>query len=104
MKEEGIPFNTVMDRALETTKVMHTPRTMNKVRSRADSMESKAPPDTPTKNMEIMAMRVGNLPLHGTKLLVIMAMSRSLGESMMRQPTMPAALHPNPMHMVFENL
>lgn len=104
MKEEGIPFNTVMERALETTKVMHTPRTMNRVRSRADSMESKAPPDTPTKNMEMMAMRVGNLPLHGTKLLVIMAMSRSLGESMMRQPTMPAALHPNPIHMVLENL
>lgn len=104
MKEEGIPFNTVMERTLETAKVMHTPRTMNRVRSRADSMESKAPPDTPTKNMEIMAMRVGNLPLQGTKLLVIMAMSRSLGESMMRQPTMPAALHPNPIHMVLENL
>ena len=100
MKEEGIPFNTVMERTLETAKVMHTPRTMNRVRSRADSMESKAPPDTPTKNMEIMAIRVGNLPLQGTKLLVIMAMSRSLGESMMRQPTMPAALHPNPIHMV----
>ena len=104
MKEEGIPFNTVMERTLETAKVMHTPRTMNRVRSRADSMESKAPPDTPTKNMEIMAMRVGNLPLQGTKLLVIMAMSRSLGESMMRQPTMPAALHPNPIHIVLENL
>lgn len=104
MKEEGIPFNTVMERTLETAKVMHTPRTMNRVRSRADSMESKAPPDTPTKNMEIMAIRVGNLPLQGTKLLVIMAMSRSLGESMMRQPTMPAALHPNPIHMVLESL
>ena len=29
-----------------------------------------------------------------------MAMSRSLGESMMRQPTIPAALQPKPMHMV----
>ena len=47
---------------METTKVMHTPRTINRVRSRADSMESKAPPDTPTKNMEIIAMRVGNAP------------------------------------------
>ena len=76
MKEEGIPFNTVMERALETKKVMHTPSTINRVRSRADSMESKAPPDTP------------------------MAISRSLGESMIRHPTMPAALHPNPIHMV----
>ena len=62
MKEEGIPFNTVMERTLETAKVMHTPRTMNRVRSRADSMESKALPDTPTKNMEMMAMSVGNAP------------------------------------------
>ncbi len=44
----------------------------------------------------------GNLPLQGTKLLVIMAIRRSLGESMIRQPTMPAALHPKPMHMTAE--
>jgi hypothetical protein len=28
-----------------------------------------------------------------------MAIKRSLGESMIRQPTIPAALHPKPMHM-----
>lgn len=44
----------------------------------------------------------GNLPLQGTKLLVIIAIKRSLGESMIRQPTMPAALHPKPMHMSAE--
>lgn len=44
----------------------------------------------------------GNLPLQGTKLLVIIAIKRSLGESMIRQPTMPAALHPKPMHMSTE--
>ena len=42
----------------------------------------------------------GNRPLQGTKLLVRMAMSRSRGESMIRQPTTPAALQPKPMHMV----
>jgi hypothetical protein len=41
----------------------------------------------------------GNLPLQGTKLFVIIAIKRSLGESMIRQPTIPAALHPKPMHM-----
>ena len=40
-----------------------------------------------------------NRPLQGTKLLVIMAIRRSRGESMMRQPTIPAALQPKPMHM-----
>ena len=95
-----MPFNTVMDRNLDAAKVMNTPSTMKTVKSSADKKESKAPPETPTKNMVMMAIRVGNLPLQGTKLLVIMAISRSLGESMMRQPTMPAALHPKPMHMV----
>ena len=48
------------------------------------------------KNMVMMAMRVGNRPLQGTKLLVMMAISRSRGESMIRQPTTPAALQPKP--------
>lgn len=38
--------------------------------------------------------------MQGTKLLVKMAISLSLGESMIRHPTQPAALQPNPMHMV----
>ena len=45
-------------------------------------------------------MRVGKRPLQGTKALVRMAMSRSRGLSMIRQPVTPQALHPNPMHMV----
>lgn len=43
----------------------------------------------------------GNRPLQGTKLLVIVAMSLSRGESIMRQPTTPAALQPNPMQMEY---
>ncbi len=42
----------------------------------------------------------GNLPLQGTKLFVKIAINLSLGESMILHPTHPAALHPNPMHMV----
>ena len=52
------------------------------------------------KKIRIMAIRVGNLPLQGTKLLVSMAMRRSLGDSMIRQPVTPQALHPKPMHIV----
>lgn len=40
-----------------------------------------------------------NLPLHGTKLFVIIAIKRSLGESIILHPTIPAALHPKPIHM-----
>ena len=43
---------------------------------------------------------VGNLPLHGTKLFVIIAINRSLGESIILVPVTPTALHPNPIHIV----
>ena len=64
-------------------------------------VSSSAPPAAlPAKNTEHRKMSSGNRPLHGAKLLVRMAMSRSRGESMMRQPVTPQALHPKPMHMV----
>ena len=40
------------------------------------------------------AISVGNLPLHGTKLLVIIAIKRSLGDSIIRHPMTPHALQP----------
>ena len=43
---------------------------------------------------------VGNRPLHGTKLFVIIAINRSLGESIIRVPVTPTALQPNPIHIV----
>lgn len=38
--------------------------------------------------------------LHGTKLLVKIAINLSRGELIILQPTTPAALQPNPMHIV----
>ena len=52
------------------------------------------------KNMVIIVINAGNFPLHGTKQFVRTAIKRSRGESIMRQPTIPAALHPTPMHMI----
>ena len=49
--------------------------------------------------MVAIEIRKGNLPLHGTKLLVNMAMSLSLGESIILHPVTPQLLQPNPMHM-----
>ena len=66
------------------------------VRSKA---EKRLPARLAIKS-EIMAVSRGNRPLQGTRLLVRMAMSRSLGESMIRQPVTPAALQPSPMAMV----
>ena len=53
----------------------------------------------PEKKMVATVIIAGNRPLHGMKLLVRIATSRSLLESMIRVPTTPAALQPRPMHM-----
>ena len=58
------------------------------------------PPDTPIKNIVITDISIGNLPLQGTKLFVIIAIRRSRGESIILHPVIPAALHPNPIHML----
>lgn len=43
---------------------------------------------------------MGIFRLHGTKLLVNIAINLSLGESIILHPVTPQALHPNPMHIV----
>ena len=79
---------------------MKIPSRMVPVSNRAENREENSPPAVPTKNIVRMAISVGNLPLQGTKLLVRIANNRYRGESMILHPTMPAALQPNPMHMV----
>lgn len=99
MKEEGTPFSTVLDKSQDEKNVMKIPSSMAAASKRARDKEVKSPVPA-AKNMVRTAKIVGNLPLQGTRLLVSMAIRRSLGESMMRQPVTPAALHPKPMHMV----
>ena len=77
-------------------KVMPTLKTITAVISSAGSREELLPA---VKNIVSRAISVGKRPLQGTKLLVSMASSRSRGESIMRLPTMPAALQPKPMAM-----
>ena len=100
MKEDGTPFKIVLDNSLEINRVIMIPSRITAVSIRVENTDWKATPKLPAKNMVIMAIRVGKRPLQGTKLLVMVAISRSLGESMIRHPTIPAALHPNPMHIV----
>ena len=52
------------------------------------------------KNIEIIAIIVGNLPLQGTRLLVNIERIRSRFELIILQPITPVALHPNPIHIV----
>ena len=78
-----------------------TPARMAPVSIRADNREPAALPWTPVrKNRVIRVNKVGKRPLHGTREFVKIAISLSLGESMIRHPITPAALQPNPMAMV----
>ena len=82
---------------------MRIPMKITPVRSKARKKELIPVPGwgrIPVKNNVRMAMIVGNRPLHGTRLLVRIAISRSLGESMILHPVTPATLHPNPIIMV----
>lgn len=100
VNEEGTPFKIVLESSCEIQKVVKTPRitvAANKI------AERKLPPkltELPTKNIVIIEIKIGKRPLHGTKLFVKIAINYSLGEFIMRVPTIPAALQPNPIHMV----
>ena len=100
MKEEGSPFNIVFERIFDTNNVIITPSTITPVNNNIETMDWKGAAMVPAKNMVIIAINVGKRPLHGTKLLVIIAISRSLGESIILHPIIPAALQPKPMHIV----
>ena len=76
------------------------PEIIRSVNTKAADKDEKNPAALLTKNIPITAIRIGNLPLQGTRLFVIIAIIRSLLESIIRQPTTPAALHPNPIHIV----
>ena len=51
-------------------------------------------------SIEDKIIKPGNLPLHGVKLLVNIAISLSRSEFIILQETTPAALQPKPMHIV----
>ncbi len=79
---------------------MLTPSRIKPVSSRAEAAEPVMPEAVPVKNIALRVISRGKRPLHGTRLLVSIAISRSRGESTIRQPTTPAALQPKPIHMV----
>ena len=90
----------VRDSSQEARKVAAMPKRMTPVSRRAArALEEKAPA-APVKNRVMRVRITGKRPLQGTKLLVRMAMRRSLGESMIRQPVTPAALQPKPIQRV----
>lgn len=96
MNDEGKPFRSVAERSFETKSVTTTPKTITVNNKPAETSERNGNEIPAAKNIVIIAIKVGNLPLQGTKLFVTVAIIRSLGDSIIRQPVTPHALHPNP--------
>lgn len=87
MNEDGTPFKSVRERSQDAPSVARIPARIKPVKMSAVAMEPAAPPPPkPMKNRVMSMMSVGKRPLQGTRELVKMAMSRSLGESMIRHP------------------
>ena len=90
----------VCDNSLEIRSVIHIPsKITNKTLTVASIEDAKPFAKLPMK-IEAIVIKKGNLPLQGTNALVKIEINFSLGESIILHPTTPAALQPNPMHMV----
>lgn len=94
INEDGTPFNIVFDNNLDINNVIIID---NKINANSIKEELK---ELLIKNIVMSVIKVGNLPLHGIKALVRIAISFSLFESIILHPTTPHALHPKPIHIV----
>ena len=92
-----MPFKIVIESIFDTINVTKTLTKINII-----SINALINPELllVTKNIVIKEIKSGNLPLHGTKLLVIIAINLSLGESIILAPVTPTALQPNPITIV----
>ena len=100
MKDDGIPFNNVFDNIFDINNVKNIPNKITPSTTNVDIIDAPIPCMLPAINIVAIVIKNGNLPLHGTKLFVRIAISLSLGELIILHPTTPAALQPNPMHIV----
>ena len=100
VNEDGSPFKTVCDNTFDIKKVINILRRITPPKIITPITEENIPMISPMKNMDIIEMIVGNLPLQGIKLFVRMASSLSRGESMILAPVTPQALQPIPIHIV----
>ena len=98
VKEEGNPFRIVIDNIFDITRVIIIPNITTPVMVMAEIIVENL--SELSMNIPVIVISIGKRPLHGTKLLVIVAINLSLGESIILQAIIPAALQPKPMHMV----
>ena len=98
-KDDGTPLKIVFDSNLDIKSVIAIPSNITNTTINVAPIDEN-PPILPAKNIVASVIKNGNRPLHGTNAFVNIEISLSLGESIILQPVTPAALQPNPIHMV----
>ena len=93
VNDDGVPRRRVTERNFDISRVMPTQSRRTPTIAAADAVRL-------SPRQVSAARRAGKRPLQGTSELVRMAIRRSRGESMMRHPVTPAALHPRPINIV----
>ena len=99
VNDDGSPFNMVLDNIFDINNVSKIPSKTISITTIAATNPEKIPAIEPEINIVAIVIKKGNLPLHGTKQFVRIAINFSLGEFIILVPTIAAALQPNPMHM-----
>ena len=94
IKGDDFPFIIVLESSFDTSKVV-TIDIMISDKSISVDVNVDV-----VKNIVISVIRVGNLPLQGTKLFVRIAINLSFFELIILADITPQALHPNPIHIV----
>ncbi len=94
LNADASPRSSERERAHDVRNVSPIPRSATA--TTADAVTTPARADGTRAPMKSDAIRicVGQRPLQSEKLFVMIAISRSLGLSMIRVATIPAALHP----------
>lgn len=101
VNDDGSPFKIVNESIFDISSVIKIEKIIRPSRVRADSVDDANLFDAPeTKNMEIIAIKEGNLPLQGENIFVKIAISFSFFDSIILQPITPQALQPYPIHIV----
>lgn len=95
VKVDFLVFRIVFDRIFDTMNVIRIDSRMNPSKIKADRIEFiNLFFIFMVIKIDIIAIMVGNLPLHGLKQLVMMAISFSFLSFIIRHPITPQALQP----------
>lgn len=94
------PFRMVFDNSFDISSVIIIPSSIIASTAIVDTSDEYCVATRLPMKIDDIVISIGNLPLHGTKQFVSIAIIFSLVEFIILHPTTPAALQPNPIHIV----